>query len=154
MAEKAKKATEPKTKDQLVEQYSKLLAEKKKEFAGIEAPRGKTPCSFKFSEGGSAINLHTVKDTAKLTGILAFLISGERDYNEAAKFLETSDKFRHQGHTLSEWAEDIKTEIGKINISTKKEKIASLEKILEGLESQESKEAKQLAAIEKELASM
>ena len=109
----SKKPTGPKTKDQLVEEYSKLLAVKKKELAGIEAPRWKTSCSFKFSEGASAINLHTVKDIPRLTSILAFLISGERDYNEAAKILEVESKFKHQGHTLAEWAEDIKTEIGK-----------------------------------------
>ena len=149
-----KKASVPKTKDQLVEEYSKILAEKKKELASIEAPRWKTPCSFKYSEGGSAINLHTVKDIPKLTAMLAFLISSERDYAEAGKMLDVDVVFKHQGHTLKEWAEDIKTEIGKINIASKREKIASLEKVLEGLESQESREAKQLASIEKELLNM
>lgn len=149
-----KKAVAPKTKDELVAEYSAILAAKKKELEGLESPRWKTPCSFKYSESGSAINLHTVKDIPKLTSMLAFLIANERDYKDAATRLEVETVFKHQGHTLAEWEHDIKTEIGKINISKKKEKIAAIEKVLEGLESQESKEAKALASIEKDLLDM
>ena len=145
----------PMTKDQLVAKYSKIVEEKEKEISKIESPRWKTPCSFKATENSSAINLHTVKDVSKLTGILAFLIGAAKDYDEAAKFLDLpKEKFKHQGHTLDDWAEDIKTEIGKIGIAENKQKLIELKAKLESLESPESKEAKALLAIEADLADL
>ena len=156
MSEKKTAAsTAPKTKDQLIEQYGKIVAQKEAEIASIEAPRWKTTCSFKATENSTAINLHTVKDVEKLTGILAFLIGADRDFAEAASLLgRTKAKFKHQGYTINEWTEDIRTEIGKIEISEKRKTLAELKSKLEALESQEAKEAKMLASIERELAGM
>ena len=87
--------------------------------------------------------------------ILAWMIGQAKCFDEACSLTGTTDmKFKHQGHTLAQWTSDIATEIGKIQISEKKEKLKELKAKVEALESQEAKEAKALAAIEKELASM
>ena len=140
------------TKDQLIARYAKIIGEKEAEISGIESPRWKTSCSFRPSDGAQAINLHTVKDVEKLTELLAGLISRSRDYGEAASVLgRKKAQFKHQGHSLADWADDIRTEIGKIEIAEKKRVLSELKVKLESLESQEAKEAKALANIAQEL---
>jgi hypothetical protein len=145
----------PKTKDELVEMYTGIIAEKEKEIASLERPQFVTHCSFKYNESSSSVNLHTVKDVRRLNEILAWLIGQAKHFEEACSLTGTTDmEFKHQGHTLHQWASDISTEIGKIQISEKKEKLKNLKAKAEALESQEAKEAKALAAIEKELSEL
>lgn len=145
----------PKTKDELVEMYNSIIATKEKEIAGLERPQFTTHCSFKYNESSSSVNLHTVKDVRRLNEILAWLIGQSQNFKEACSITGTTGmEFKHQGYTISQWSEDITTEIGKILISEKREKLKELKAKLESLESQESKEAKALAAIEKDLAGM
>lgn len=155
MATAKKGAKAPKTKDEIVEMYNTIIAEKEKEISSLERPQFVTHCSFKYNESSTSLNLHTTKDVRRLNEILAWLIGQAKNFEEACSLTGTTGmEFKHQGFTLKQWAADITTEIGKILISEKRDKLKELKSKLESLESQESKEAKALAAIEKELSSM
>ena len=145
----------PKTKDELVEMYNSIISEKEKEITSLERPQFVTHCSFKYNESSTSLNLHTTKDVRRLNEILAWLIGQAKNFEQACELTGTVGmEFKHQGFTLKQWAADITTEIGKILISEKRDKLKEMKAKLESLESQEAKEAKALAAIEKELSSM
>lgn len=145
---------ETKTKDQMVDELSYLVEQKQSEIDTIEKPVWNTTCSFKYTDESTPINLHTVKDTIKLTNILAYIIGKDRDFAEAANVIGIDVKFKHQGYLLSEWLSDIKTEIGKITITNKREKLDILKRKLELLESPQQREAKELAKIQEELSNL
>lgn len=128
------------------------IKQQKIEISKAERPNWKTSCSFSFTDKTSdAINIHVESKIEKLVNIVAFLLEREHYYDEAKKLLKVETNFKWQGYTLVDWVEDIETRINKIQISSKKKKLESLEARLNSIISPELKAQLELEEISKEL---
>lgn len=137
------------------EQTLKLIEEvnrQKKEISKAEKPNWLTNCSFSMGEGQPSTNLHVESDVRKLVSIAGFIITKEREYKEAAERLgATAPEFKWGNHAASEWIEDIKTRMAKVQISEKKRKLEILEERLNKIVSPELRAQLELEAITREL---
>lgn len=128
------------------------------EIAKLDHPVWKTNCSFSYTEGraDSVCNLHVESNVEILIKIAAFLTSREAAYNEVIKTLDLGadmPPFKWNGFHVPDWLDDLKTRIGKIQISSKRKKLETLKTRLEGIVSPELRAQLELEAIEKELSS-
>ena len=137
-----------------------LIAEIKRrraEIAKADRPQWLTNSAFSFVEGTSSqvINLKVVSNIRDLIMIAAFLRERETHYASAAKELgvESPPVFTWNGFSVSDWVEDLKTRIAKIQIATKQQKLAALESRLEAVISPELRREMELAQIAEELGS-
>lgn len=124
------------------------------EIAKLDHPTWKTNCSFAYVEGtANAINLHVESSVSVLVNIAAFLLQREEAYNKAAEKLGVGDvpQFRWGGFLVENWLEDLKTRIGKIQITSKRRKLDALKARLEQIISPELRAQLELEAIEREL---
>ena len=133
----------------LIEEVQK----RKAEIAKAEKPNWQTHCSFSYDGGGSkGINLHVEKDVGKLVCIAAFLRDKEKSYKETADILGIeAPPFTWSTFKVSDWLQDIKTRITKIQIFDKKKKLESLEARLNKIISPELRAKMELDAIAAEL---
>lgn len=121
---------------------------RKAEIAKAERPNWATNCSFTMPGEGTT-NLHVESDIRKLVGFVAFLRERERAYNEAAKELGVdAPPYQHGGFTATDWIEDLKTRINKIQIAAKRSSLEILEKRLNAIISPELRAELELKAIE------
>lgn len=132
-----------------------LVKTQKAEIAKLNKPSYKTNCSFSYDEGRSnnAVNIHVETDVRKLISFAAFLVSMEKSYKETAKLLavECVPDFTWNGYPTSEWLEDLKTRINKVQIGAKRVKLESLEARLKKIISPELQAELELEAIQSEL---
>lgn len=132
-----------------------LVKTQRAEIAKAEKPSYKTNLSFPFIEGrmNDAINLHVETKIPTLIGIASFLLDRAKNYDEAAKALgvENPPEFTWNGFTLKDWLDDLKAKIAKIQIESKKRKLAALEERLNKVISPELRAEMELEAIEAEL---
>ena len=105
---------------------------------------------FENSTEGS-FNLQTVTNEVVLAKALAFLIDREGSFKEACKRLDVKGSFVWLGYSVSDWESDFKTRLAKVRLNSEKKKLATLEKQLESLMSDDLKTDMQLAEIEKML---
>lgn len=133
----------------LIQQVKK----QKDAIAAAERPQWKTNCSFRFHEGDKPHNLHVVKDIQLLVEIASFLWAKNRDYTEAAKALGVEDapSWDYEGFPLTDWLDDVKLRITKVQIETKRRKLEALEERLNKIVSPELRAQMELEAIEAEL---
>jgi len=125
---------------------------RKAEIAKLSRPNWKTNCSFTHPSLGT-INIHTVKSLPKLCQILAALMMWEDYYTQACKELELDPKgCVWDGFTVSDWVDDVKTRVAKIQIESKKQKLQELEDRLDKIMSPELRAQLELEAIKQELA--
>lgn len=135
----------------------KMMDEVKKQKAEIQKlqkPSWQTNCSFSYSgKQGEAINLHTVSDVRTLISIVAFLVTQEKGYVEAAKTLgvDNAPTFAWQGYSVAEWTTDVRTRIEKLQIASKEAKLKQLEERLDKIVTPELRAQLELEAIESEL---
>lgn len=131
----------------------KEVKKQKEEISKAERPNWVTNCSFSFYGGGASINLHVESNLGVLIGISAFLMDREQSYKKAAEALELTDAppFSWLGFSSADWNKDIKSRINKIQIATKKQKLADLEARLDKIISPELKAELELEAISAEL---
>lgn len=124
---------------------------RKAEIARSERPTYKTTCAFSYDEGkaGSAVNLQVEANVGKLIQIAAFLIQREQAYADAAQRLavESPPAFEWGGYPVSDWFNDIRTRIGKIQIGEKRKKLEALEARLNAIISPELRAKMELEAI-------
>lgn len=138
--------------DQLVQELTKIVNEKKLAIAKAEKPNWKTNCSFRYSKDTSAsINLQVCGQVEELVYILGFLIEKRNAFDSAQKIVGTNLEFKWFGFTLDEWSEDIKTRIDKIEITMKKKELELLEERLSKLISPELRAKMELEEIQKML---
>lgn len=139
--------------DERTLQLIKEVAKQKKEISKAERPNWVTNCSFKFVEGGPAINLHVESDLRVLIGIAAHLQEKERNYIQAAGALDLTEfpPFAWGGFPTADWLNDIKSRISKIQIATKKKKLEELETRLNAIISPDLRAELELEAISAEL---
>lgn len=136
-----------------------LLAEikrQKAEIANAERPNWKTNCSFSYTGSQSnAINLHVATDLMELARIVAFLRRTEKDMVEACNELgiapDGASVLKWNGYIVQDWVDDIKARIDKIQIASKKAKLAKLESRLNAIISPELRAQMELEAIAEEL---
>ena len=132
----------------------KEVTRQKAEISKAERPQYVTNCSFSFSEDQSkAINIHVESNIKSLICIAAYLNNLEKSYSDSAILLGVSEppSFTWCGFKPSEWFEDIKLRITKIQISSKKKKLEALETRLNAIISTELKAELELEAITAEL---
>jgi hypothetical protein len=141
------KASSDKATLALIEEVKRRRAE----IAKADRPQWLTNSAFSFVEGMSSqvINLKVVSNIRDLIMIAAFLKERETHYAGAAKELgvESPPAFTWNGFSVSDWIEDLKTRIAKIQIATKQQKLAALESRLEAVISPELRRDMELAEI-------
>jgi hypothetical protein len=145
----AAKKTDQKTLDLIKE-----VKARKAEISRAEKPNWKTNCSFSWVEGSSgAINIHVQTDIRLLISMAAHLHSKANGYLEMACILgvENQPPFTWNGYPTSEWIDDIKARIDKVQIATKKAKLEALESRLNMVISPELRAEMELEAIAAEL---
>lgn len=148
------KATKSKA-DQQVDALLEEVKKRKAEIAKASRPSWKTNMSFKFNENdasNSAQNLNVAALPILLrvaTTILAYKEAFERAVPLLG--LESKVECKWQGYDVSDWLDDIKQRIAKIEIDAKKEKLAKLEARLDSLISPERRRELELEAIQAEL---
>lgn len=136
--------------DKKIVELTEKVNKQKEEIKKADKPSWNTNCLLKY--GTETINLHTTNDVNYLVETASMLINKEKWFNETAKLLDVKvEKFKYFGFTISEWIEDIKTRINKINIIEKKKKLELLQKKLDSLMSHELKTEMELKVIEEEL---
>lgn len=133
-----------------------LIAEvkrRKAEISKAEKPNWITNRSFSYSEnGGSAINLAVEANVQTLVSIAAYLKDKERAFKATAEELQVEvQPFTWQGFKVSDWVEDVKNRINKIQIGAKRTKLEALEARLNSIISPELKRQMELDAISEEL---
>jgi hypothetical protein len=135
----------------------KLIEEVKRrrlEISKAERSTWLTNSSFAYVEGSSnTVNIKVVADLKQLISIAAFLKGQEANYKAAATELgvESPPVFTWGGFSLSDWMEDLKTRIAKIQLESKRQKLAALEARLDAVISPELKREMELAKIAEEL---
>jgi hypothetical protein len=136
-----------------------LITEVKNRKAEINKILGKpsyiTNCTFTYVEGrmNEAINIHVMSDVRELINIASFLRGREVLFAETASLLgvENPPKFTWQGFTVSDWLEDLKTRLAKIQVAAKQKKLEALEARLNLVISPELRAKMELEAIASEL---
>ena len=125
----------------------------KEDIAKAERPNWATNCSFSYGENGSnTVNLHVESNIRNLICIASFLRDKVKSYKETAAELgvEAPD-FTWQGFSVSDWLEDVKLRINKVQIASKKKKLETLEERLNKIISPQLRAEMELAAIQSEL---
>ena len=144
----AKKTTTDSKTLELIQEVKK----RKEEIASAERPNWKTNCSFPHDGTSASTNIHVESSIYNLVSIVAFLRSKEVAYKEAADHLGVdAPAFSWGNSSVSDWVDDIKTRINKIQIVTKKKKLEALESRLNLIISPELRAQLELEAIEAEL---
>lgn len=130
------------------------VSRQKKEIEKAERPNWITNCSFSYDGAGMPTNIHVEASVRNLICISAFLVEREKSYKEAAALLGVTDppEFNWGGFKAQDWHEDIKTRINKIQISSKKKKLETLESRLNSIISPELRAEMELEAIQRDLA--
>jgi len=151
------KETDKKTLD-LIKKTLDLIKEvkaRKAEISKAEKPNWITNCTFSQIEGSASnvINLHVETNVKTLIGVAAYLMSAEKSYKEAAAALKVDSppEFTWNGFSVKDWIEDIKARIGKIQITSKKKGLETLESRLNAIISPELRAEMGLDAIASEL---
>lgn len=136
--------------DQLIEKINK----KKAEIGKAEKSSWNTNLSFSYTEKpGDAVNLNIVRDVSEIIRMAGFLRYRERAYAEGAKELGVSKPpvFKWQGYSVSDWLEDFKVKLTKMQISAERKKLEDLEARLDKIISPEKRRELELNAIMSEL---
>lgn len=139
--------------DKKVLDLIKLANQKKEAISKAEKPQWKTNCSFGFNpDSGRRINIQVEADVSNLTTILGFLMGKADEFKKASEVLGLKQEFKWMGFTLADWRSDIQTRVAKIQITSEKRDLETIEKRLSGLISPELRAQLDLEEIEKMLA--
>lgn len=144
--------------DQLVLNLIAEVNRRKAEIAKATGrPNYQTNMTFSYSEGrigGDSINLNAQSELKALINIAAFLQNQEIGYTNAATMLgvEKVPIYKHGGYTASEWFNDIKMRVTKIQLNEKQAALTALEARLERIISPELRRKMELEQIALELA--
>ena len=140
------------------EKTLKLIAEvrrRKEEIADAEKPNYITNMSFSFNEGGRPVNLHVEKSVVKLISIAGFLLSQEDNYHKAVLYMmlgvDSFRDFQWEGFAVADWIHDIQTRINKVQLTSKRKQLTTMEARLNKIVSPELRAKMELAQSEEEL---
>ena len=134
--------------DEQVQKLQEKVAEKKAKIAKAERPSWATNMAYRENENSSSVkNLQVIQSENECVEILGSLIQKKEAYDKAAQILDIKSEFKHCGYSFEDWKSDLIKKASIISLSKEKAKLKQLESMLEGLESEEVKKAKQLASI-------
>jgi predicted ribosome quality control (RQC) complex YloA/Tae2 family protein len=129
------------------------VAEKKGKIAEGEKPKWKTNSTFYYPWAENALkNIKTVTQVSELVKMATFLTSLASAHEKTVAALGTNCDFEYYGFSFADWISDFKTRINVLELNKQRKELEEIEKLLEGLESQDRKEAKLLNEISKKLA--
>lgn len=135
--------------DKLVLELQNKVKAKREQLAKLDVKHSYlTSASFRFSDSGSAINLHTVSDMNVIVDMMAAVILKENTSNQAISELGMEpQEILYMGYPIKDWKADITARKNKLVYLAEKTKFDLLEKKLASLESEELKTEKELASI-------
>lgn len=142
-----------KNTDKMVLDLFNTVKAKQKEIAVLQKPQWITSCTIGYNPDvvTDRVNIQTVTDLNKLVDLYAFLAVKKDSFEEAARDLGLTNKFKWMGYSFGEWICDIKTRIKQIGVTTKKNELVVLEKRLDALITVDQRRVMELEAITKEL---
>lgn len=141
--------------DQKVQQLMAVVEERKEEIKKLSKRQAwRTNQAFRFDDrdlgNKPMINLNTVNDERSICLMMSFLLEKENHWTEAREMLGLDkEPFQWNGFTITDWKDDLKDRLDRIQIDDKKKQLATLEKKLSKLLSEEARNAKELDEIEK-----
>ena len=142
----------PLTKEQIIDALFAQLELKKAEVALANKPVYITGGSFRYSEGiSNQLDITTAREERKLIEVVGFLKERSRSYAEAAAELGCDAKFTWLGFSPEEWQADCQTRINVLQIAKKKSELAALEIRVNKVIPQDIRDARELAALQREL---
>tara|TARA_R110000772_G_scaffold17946_3_gene49994 strand:+ start:143673 stop:144110 length:438 start_codon:yes stop_codon:yes gene_type:complete len=141
------------TNDKVVQELFKVVQKKKEEISSAERPNWVTNCAFRYDLSSSkSVNINTIGDVNVIVEAMAQLLQRQGSHAEAMKQLNVkATPFTWFGYSVEDWKTDFKTRINKIQISSKKTELATLESRLNKLISPELRTQLELEDIAKQL---
>jgi len=142
----------PLTKEQAIDALFTQLELKKAEVALGKKPVYFIGAPFRYTEGVSnQIDISVARDERKLIEIVGFLKERARSYDEAAAELGCESKFTWLGFSVDEWKADCQMRVNVLQIDKKVKELAALEIRINKVVPQDIRDARELAALQKEL---
>ncbi len=142
--------SEKSTSDELVLKLLDKVEAKKKEIGQCERPQWLTNCSFTFPDTNKVVNIQTA-DIATLCFLAGYLEYRITLMTNGAKTLGIKAPMDFGGYLTMDWMADIATRANQIQIKTKKEELAELERRVNGLVSPEQRREMELNKLAKEI---
>jgi hypothetical protein len=126
------------------------VKKKREEIGGLERPRWTTTCSLELP-GFDRINIQIAKDVSLLLIALGTLQQYASYVAQLGPDLDVSVTPMWKNFKITDWCDDIRLQVRRINIEAEQKKLAKLEKQLHPLLSDEQRREMALAAIEEQL---
>jgi hypothetical protein len=142
--------SEKSTSDELVLKLLDKVEAKKKEIGQCERPQWLTNCTFTFPDTNKVVNIQTA-DIATLCFLMGYLEYRTSLIIDGAKTLKVKASTDFNGSSVTDWASDLATRANQIQIKTKKEELAELERRVNGLVSPEQRREMELNKLAKEI---
>lgn len=136
--------------DAKVAEMMAKVKKKREEVGGLERPRWTTTCSLELP-GFDRINIQVVKDISLLLIALGTLQQFGTYVAQLGPDLDVSVTPMWKNFKITDWCDDIRLQVRRINIEAEQQKLAKLEKQLHPLLSDEQRREMALAAIEEQL---
>lgn len=109
----------------------KIVKEKESQLDSAEKANYVTDGNFRFGANTGFIDIKTSKNVKQLRDIVAFLISKEKETEEANKMLEIEETFDWQGASVKQWISDVKIRVTQLSIVNKRTELKTMrEKLL------------------------
>lgn len=140
-------------KKSLDKQVTDMVADVKARRAKIETlqkPHWITPCSLQLP-GHDRLNIQIEKSLPTLAFAIGTLNRMLADTQAAFKELDIEDQVEWQSYSIEDWITDLKLRIKITQIQTEKQKLASIEKRLTPLLSEDQRREMALAELSAEL---
>lgn len=136
--------------DELVLKLLNKVEAKKKEIGQCERPQWLTNCAFTFPDTNKVVNIQTA-DLATLCFLTGYLEYRTSLLLGGAKILKVQVSTDFNGYPATDWLTDLATRANQIQIKTKKEELAELEKRVNSLVSPEQRREMELTKLAKEI---
>jgi hypothetical protein len=110
----------------------------------------KTKCSIEVDWTSTPINIQTINEQG-VHRVHADLLMKHEYYKKSCDILGCGAEFKWGGYSLEDWQQDLKKRLAVIQVRTKKDNLAELEKRLNSIVSPEQKRQMELDAITSQL---
>ena len=138
-------------RDKTIQTLLTVIKQKREEIALIDKPRWETNCNFIYESGDGRYNIQTISDPQTLVKLLGYVIKEKEAFDAGAKELGLALTFKISGYTVEQWTHDLKARLSKVNVSTKKKEMETLEARLNKLVTPAERERLELEDIMKSI---
>ena len=135
--------------DSQVRELIALVNSKEEEIKSVNNQIWETNCIFKTSS--STTNIRSITKLEILLPLYKELLADFKNHNLACEDLGLDIEYSFNGYSISQWKNDFKNVIDKIEVSSKKKSLDQLKKKLDSLVSEEERKRIELENIKKEL---